>query len=35
MELLEILDRLNKIEEAFLSGLHEIRLVREEIQKRG
>ncbi|MFQ5903652.1 MAG: helix-turn-helix domain-containing protein [Candidatus Binatia bacterium] len=34
MDLPEILERLNKIEGAFLTGLQEIRLVREEIQKR-
>ncbi|MBI4489177.1 MAG: helix-turn-helix domain-containing protein [Deltaproteobacteria bacterium] len=34
MDLPEILDRLNKIEEAFLSGLQEIRFIREEVRKR-
>lgn len=34
MDLPEILDRLNKIEEAFLSGLQEIRFIRGKIQKR-
>jgi excisionase family DNA binding protein len=34
MELPEILDRLNKMEETLLSGLQEIRFVREDIQKK-
>ncbi len=34
MDLAEMLERLSKVEEAFLSGLQEIRFIREEIQKR-
>ncbi|MFQ5542190.1 MAG: helix-turn-helix domain-containing protein [Candidatus Binatia bacterium] len=34
MDLREILDRLNRVEGAFLTGLQDIRLVREEIRTR-
>jgi excisionase family DNA binding protein len=35
MELTEILSRLEKLEDAFLNGIREVRCIRTEIQKRG
>jgi excisionase family DNA binding protein len=35
MELAEILSRLEKLEDAFVAGVQEVRCIRSEIQKRG